>query len=63
MNEVEKRRNKARMIVNYKKFNQFIKTDNYFLPNKEILINLVKNTSQSLIVNLDFAKSKWKKIV
>jgi len=43
MNEAEKRRNKARMVINYKKLNQFTKTDNYFLPNKEVLINLVKN--------------------
>ena len=43
MNEAEKRRNKGRMVINYKKLNQFTKTDNYFLPNKEVLINLVKN--------------------
>lgn len=42
-NEAEKRRGQARMIINYKKLNQFTKTDNYFLPNKEVLINLVKN--------------------
>jgi len=43
MNEVEKRRNKARMVINFKKLNQFTKTDNYFLLNKEVFINLVKN--------------------
>ena len=43
MNEAKKRRNKARMVINYKKLNQFTKTDNYFLPNKEVLLNLVKN--------------------
>ena len=42
MNEAEKRRNKVRIVINYKKLNQFTKTDNYFLPNKEALINLVK---------------------
>ena len=31
------------MVINYKKLNQFTKTDNYFLLNKEVLINLVKN--------------------
>mgnify|MGYP001148411895 CR=1 FL=1 len=31
------------MVINYKKLNQFTKTDNSFLPNKEVLINLVKN--------------------
>ena len=43
VNEAERRRGKARIVINYKKLNQFTKTDNYFLPNKEGLINLVKN--------------------
>ena len=43
MNEAEKRRNKAIMVINYKKLNQFTKTHNYFLPNKDVLLNLVKN--------------------
>jgi len=46
MNEVEKTRNKARMVINYKKLNQFTKTDNYFLPNKGVLISLVKKTKK-----------------
>ena len=60
MNETEKRRNKARMIINYEKLNQFTKTNNYFLRSKDILINLVKtkNISQNLTVNLDFGKLK-----
>ena len=45
------------MVINYKKLNQFTKTDNYFLPNKEVLINLVK------IGNSSFGKLKWKKQV
>ena len=43
MNEAEKQRNKAKMVINYKKLNQFTKTNNYFLTNKEVLINLVKS--------------------
>jgi len=43
VNEAKQRRGKAQMVINYKKLNQFTKTDNYFLPNKELLINLVKN--------------------
>ena len=43
MNEAERRWGNTRMVINYKKLNQFTKTDNYFLPNKEVLINLVKN--------------------
>ena len=43
MNEVEKWRNKARMVINYKKLNQFTKTEGYLLPNIEVLLNLVKN--------------------
>jgi len=41
MNEAEKGRNKTRMDINYKKLNHFTKTDNYFFPNKEVLINFV----------------------
>ena len=64
MNEAKRRRNKGRMVINYKKLNQFTKTD-YFLPNTEVLINLVKNKkkSQNLTVNKDSGKLKWKKIV
>ena len=40
---MERRRGKARMVINYKNLNQFTRADNYFLPNKEVLINLVKN--------------------
>ena len=32
--EAERQREKVRMVINYKKTNQFTKTDNYFLPNK-----------------------------
>ena len=45
MNEAEKKRKKARMVINYKRLNHFTKSDSYFLPNKEVLINLVKNKS------------------
>ena len=34
---------KARMIINYKELTKYTKFDGYFLPNKEVLINLVKN--------------------
>ena len=65
VNEAERRRGETRMAINYKKLNQFTKTDNYFLPNKEVLINLVKNRnfSLSLIANLAFGILKWKKQV
>jgi len=43
MNEAERKRENARMVINYKNLNQFTKTDNYFLPNKEVLIILVKH--------------------
>ena len=48
-----------------KKLNQFTKTNNYFLPNKEVLINLVKNKNsfQNLIANLIFGRLEWKKQV
>ena len=31
------------MIINYKELNKYTKFDGYFFPNKEILINFVKN--------------------
>jgi len=43
MNKVERRRGNARIVINYKKLNRFTKTNNYFLLNKEVLINLIKN--------------------
>ena len=43
VNEAESRRNKDGMVINFKKLNQFAKTCNYFLPNKEVLIILIKN--------------------
>ena len=43
MNEAESRRGNVRIIINYQKLNHFIKTNNYFLSNKEVLSNLVKS--------------------
>ena len=43
MKDAKRKREKARMVINYKKVNQFTKPDNNFLPNKEVLINLVKS--------------------
>ena len=34
MNEAEKRSNKERILINYKKINKFTKADNYFLSSK-----------------------------
>jgi len=34
---------KQEWLLIIKQLSQFTKTDNYFLPNKEVLINLVKN--------------------
>ena len=36
-------RGKTRMVINYKELNKYTKFDGYFLPNKKVLINLVKN--------------------
>ena len=38
----EIKREKARMMINYKEVNKNIKFDGYYIPNKEILINLAK---------------------
>ena len=38
----EIKREKARMVINYKKINKNIKFDGYYISNKEILINLAR---------------------
>ena len=43
--------------INYKKLNQFTKTDNYLLPNKEVLMNLVKN--KKFFSKFDCKSSFW----
>ena len=35
-------RGKARMVINYKEVNKNTKFDGYYIPNKEILINLAR---------------------
>jgi hypothetical protein len=42
-NHAEQVRNKARMVINYKKLNDNTIFDGYFLPHKESLINWTKN--------------------
>ena len=41
-NHSEIKRGKSRMVINYKEVNKNTKFDGYYIPNKEILINLVK---------------------
>ena len=43
INEAKNEKIKQEWLLTIKKFNQFTKTDNYFLPNKEILVNIVKS--------------------
>ena len=38
----EIKRGKTRMVINYKEVNKNTKFDGYYIPNKEILINLAK---------------------
>ena len=38
----EIKRGKARKLLNYKEVNKNTKFDGYYIPNKEILINLVR---------------------
>ena len=38
----EIKRGKSRMVINYKEVNKNTKFDGYYIPNKEILINLAK---------------------
>ena len=44
-------------VINYKKLNQFKKTDNYFLQKKEVLINFVKN--KKCISKFDYKSEFW----
>ena len=39
----EVKRGKTRMVINYKEVNKNTKFDEYYIPNKEILINLPKD--------------------
>ena len=38
----EIKKGKTRMVINYKKVNKNTKFDGYYIPNKEILINLTR---------------------
>ena len=38
----EIKRGKARMVINYKEVNKNTKFDEYYIPNKEILINMAR---------------------
>ena len=38
----EIKRGKAKMVINYKEVNKNTKVDGYYIPNKEILINLAR---------------------
>ena len=38
----KKKKGKARMVINYKEVNKNTKFDGYYIPNKEILINLAR---------------------
>ena len=57
MNEVENEEIKLEWLLITKKLNQFTKIDNYFLPNKEVLINLVKN--RKYFSNFNFKYEFW----
>lgn len=43
-NESEKKRGKKRMVVNYKELNKHTQEDGYFLPKKEELFNLIRDS-------------------
>ena len=43
----EIKRGKARMVINYKEVNKNSKFDGYYIPNKEILMNLARGKNYS----------------
>ena len=52
----EIKRGKSRIVINYKEVNKNTKFDRYYIPNKEILINLERRITVNLTVNQDFGK-------
>lgn len=56
-NHAEQKRGKARMVINYKRLNQNLKFDDYFIPRKDVLINLVK--SVKLFSKFDCKSGFW----
>jgi len=44
-NHTEKKRGKARMIMNYKKFNDNTVFDGYYIPNKTVIFNRIQGVS------------------
>jgi len=45
-NHAKEKRAEARMIINYKKFNDNTAVDGYSIPNKTIIFNIIKGASQ-----------------
>ena len=43
-NHAKIKRGKARMVVNYKRLNENLEFDGYFIPRKDVLINLTKGS-------------------
>ena len=44
-NHAKKKRGKVRMVINYKKFNDNILFDGYYIPNKTILFSRIQGAS------------------
>jgi len=44
-NHAEKKREKARMVINYKKLNDNTVFDGYYIPNKTVLFNTIQGAS------------------
>ena len=61
----EIKRGKARMVINYKEVNKNSKFDAYYIPNKDILINLGrgKNYYSKFDCKSGFGQIKWIMIV
>ena len=47
-NHVEEKREKVRMLINYKKLNDNTIFDGYYIPNKIVLFNRIQGTSSFL---------------
>ena len=56
-NHAELKRGKARMVVNYKRLNEQLEFDGYFIPRKDVLISLTKGSNY--FSKFDYKSGFW----
>jgi len=56
-NHAEEKREKARMVINYKKLNDNTVFDGYYIPNKTVLFNRIQG--DSWFSKMDYKSGYW----